>query len=224
METDFGGSARAGGTMKRRSSATPPAPGSIRSPRLAGVRPIGIEPRRRSAFVFALPEGLDAGAWPMTIGVAEDWYIKPDAGMMLGSPANADPVRAAGRAAGGTRHRARHRPHRGDDHAHDPAAVTHLGGPAVLRGRRRPGRRLRPGGQRLLLGRRAGRLRHPDLRCHGRGLRGARPRPAVAAAHRRLRADRSDAGPATAAKPRAASRLHARAWGPQPASSSSDHL
>jgi D-arginine dehydrogenase len=28
----------------------------------------------------------------MTIGVAEDWYIKPDAGMMLGSPANADPV------------------------------------------------------------------------------------------------------------------------------------
>jgi D-arginine dehydrogenase len=28
----------------------------------------------------------------MTIGVAEDWYIKPDAGLMLGSPANADPA------------------------------------------------------------------------------------------------------------------------------------
>jgi hypothetical protein len=42
--------------------------------------------------VFALPEGVDASGWPMTIGVAEDWYIKPDAGMMLGSPANADPV------------------------------------------------------------------------------------------------------------------------------------
>jgi D-arginine dehydrogenase len=59
---------------------------------LAGVRPIGIQPRRRSAFVFPLPSGVDARAWPMTIGVAEDWYIKPDAGMMLGSPANADPV------------------------------------------------------------------------------------------------------------------------------------
>jgi D-arginine dehydrogenase len=59
---------------------------------LGGVRPIGIEPRRRSAFVFALPPGMDAAGWPMTIGVAEDWYMKPDAGMMLGSPANADPV------------------------------------------------------------------------------------------------------------------------------------
>jgi D-arginine dehydrogenase len=59
---------------------------------LGGVRPLGIQPRRRSAFVFPLPEGLDASRWPMTIGVAEDWYIKPDAGMMLGSPANADPV------------------------------------------------------------------------------------------------------------------------------------
>lgn len=59
---------------------------------LAGVRPIGIQPRRRSAFVFSLPDGVDASAWPMTIGVNEDWYIKPDAGMMLGSPANADPV------------------------------------------------------------------------------------------------------------------------------------
>jgi D-arginine dehydrogenase len=28
----------------------------------------------------------------MTIGVAEDWYIKPDAGLILGSPATADPV------------------------------------------------------------------------------------------------------------------------------------
>ena len=59
---------------------------------LGGVRPIGIQPRRRSAFVFPLPDGIDAARWPMTIGVAEDWYIKPDAGMMLGSPANADPV------------------------------------------------------------------------------------------------------------------------------------
>lgn len=61
---------------------------------LAGVPPIGIEPRRRSAFIFAPPEGEAATAarWPMVFGAEEDWYIKPDAGMLLGSPANADPV------------------------------------------------------------------------------------------------------------------------------------
>ncbi len=59
---------------------------------LAGVRPIGIQPRRRSAFVFALPEGVVARDWPLVLGAAEDWYIKPDAGLMLGSPANADLV------------------------------------------------------------------------------------------------------------------------------------
>jgi D-arginine dehydrogenase len=60
--------------------------------RLAGVAPIGIEPKRRSAFLFAAPEGVDARGWPLVLGVDEDWYLKPDAGMLLGSPANADPV------------------------------------------------------------------------------------------------------------------------------------
>lgn len=60
--------------------------------RMAGVQPIGIEPRRRSAFIFAPPAGLDSASWPMAYGADGDWYIKPDAGMMLGSPANADAV------------------------------------------------------------------------------------------------------------------------------------
>ena len=59
---------------------------------LAGTRPIGLEPRRRSAFIFAPPANLATAHWPLMIGIAEDWYIKPDAGMLLGSPANADPV------------------------------------------------------------------------------------------------------------------------------------
>ena len=59
---------------------------------MAGVRPLGIEPRRRSAFVFAAPADLGAAAWPLVFGADEDWYFKPDAGMLLGSPANADPV------------------------------------------------------------------------------------------------------------------------------------
>ena len=60
--------------------------------RLAGLPGIGLQPRRRSAFIFAPPEGMDIARWPMAIGVDEDWYFKPDAGMLLGSPANADPV------------------------------------------------------------------------------------------------------------------------------------
>ena len=59
---------------------------------LAGIAPIGLTPKRRSAFVFASPAGVNCGHWPMCIGVDESWYMKPDAGQLLGSPANADPV------------------------------------------------------------------------------------------------------------------------------------
>ena len=60
--------------------------------RLAGARPIGLVPKRRSAFVFAPPAGMDVTRWPAFVGIDETWYVKPDAGMLLGSPANADPV------------------------------------------------------------------------------------------------------------------------------------
>jgi len=60
--------------------------------RLAGVAPIGLQPKRRSAFTFAPPPGLDVARWPSVVGADESWYIKPDAGVLLGSPANADPV------------------------------------------------------------------------------------------------------------------------------------
>lgn len=60
--------------------------------RLAGVAPIGLVPKRRSAFTFAPPAGVDCTRWPMLIDVDERFYVKPDAGMLLGSPANADPT------------------------------------------------------------------------------------------------------------------------------------
>jgi len=60
---------------------------------LAGVAPLGIEPRRRSAFLFQPPEGVITAHWPFVTSVDEDFYFKPDAGLLLGSPANADPVR-----------------------------------------------------------------------------------------------------------------------------------
>ncbi|MDP3354826.1 MAG: FAD-dependent oxidoreductase [Polaromonas sp.] len=59
---------------------------------LAGAALIGLEPRRRSAFIFAPPDGINSAAWPLTASIDEGWYFKPDVGMLLGSPANADPV------------------------------------------------------------------------------------------------------------------------------------
>ncbi|MEA1078945.1 FAD-dependent oxidoreductase, partial [Klebsiella pneumoniae] len=58
---------------------------------LAGVRPLGLQPKRRSAFIFAPPPGIDCHDWPMLVSLDESFYLKPDAGMLLGSPANADP-------------------------------------------------------------------------------------------------------------------------------------
>jgi D-arginine dehydrogenase len=59
---------------------------------LAKVQPIGLQPKRRSAMIFAPPDGVDCRHWPMAFGILENWYFKPDAGLLLGSPANADPV------------------------------------------------------------------------------------------------------------------------------------
>jgi len=57
-----------------------------------GARPIGLVPHRRSAFTFKAPDGVDASHWPAVVGVDESYYFKPDAGQLLGSPANADPT------------------------------------------------------------------------------------------------------------------------------------
>ncbi|HEY4665132.1 MAG TPA: FAD-dependent oxidoreductase [Comamonas sp.] len=57
---------------------------------LAGARAIGLVPARRSAFTFPVPEGMDASHWPAVISADESFYFKPDAGQLLGSPANAD--------------------------------------------------------------------------------------------------------------------------------------
>lgn len=59
---------------------------------ICGAQALGIQPMRRSAFLFPAPEGMDITHWPTVLGVDEGFYFKPDAGVLLGSPANADPV------------------------------------------------------------------------------------------------------------------------------------
>ena len=58
---------------------------------MAGVRPCGLVPKRRTVFVFDPPEGVDVSAWPATIDIDEQFYFLPDAGRILGSPADETP-------------------------------------------------------------------------------------------------------------------------------------
>ncbi len=60
--------------------------------RLAGADPVGLVPKRRSAFLFAPPADVPSAHWPLFLDVLQSFYIKPDAGMLLGSPCNEDPV------------------------------------------------------------------------------------------------------------------------------------
>lgn len=59
---------------------------------LAGAERIGLVPKRRTALIVDAPDGLDLEHLPLIVDVAEDFYMKPDAGRLLISPANADPM------------------------------------------------------------------------------------------------------------------------------------
>ena len=61
---------------------------------LAGVRPVGLVPMRRTAFTCEVPASVQMQDWPLVIDAAETFYFKPEAGLLLVSPANADPVPA----------------------------------------------------------------------------------------------------------------------------------
>jgi D-arginine dehydrogenase len=61
---------------------------------LAGVTPAGIQPCRRTAVLIELPEGPVSDTWPLTIDIEETYYFKPDAGLLLVSPADETPVEA----------------------------------------------------------------------------------------------------------------------------------
>ena len=59
---------------------------------LAGVTPVGLVPRRRTAFTTDAPHGCAITNWPLVIDAQESFYFKPDAGVLLVSPANEDAV------------------------------------------------------------------------------------------------------------------------------------
>jgi D-arginine dehydrogenase len=60
--------------------------------RQAGAQMVGLQPMRRTAVMLPAPAGHDMHGWPMVIDVDEAFYFKPDAGQLLLSPANEDPM------------------------------------------------------------------------------------------------------------------------------------
>lgn len=58
---------------------------------VAGVAPIGLQPYRRTAVLVDPPEGAATEHWPMIIDIDEQFYVKPDAGLLLVSPADETP-------------------------------------------------------------------------------------------------------------------------------------
>jgi len=59
--------------------------------RMAGVKPVGLVPKRRTAFTFDAPEGMSIASWPLTGDLGETFYFKPEAGRVFASPADETP-------------------------------------------------------------------------------------------------------------------------------------
>jgi D-arginine dehydrogenase len=59
---------------------------------LAGIAPVGLVPKRRTAMLIDAPANVDISGWPLTIDIDENLYFKPDSGRILASPADETPV------------------------------------------------------------------------------------------------------------------------------------
>ncbi|MFC3616447.1 NAD(P)/FAD-dependent oxidoreductase [Lutimaribacter marinistellae] len=59
---------------------------------MAGAVDPKLQPLRRSAAILPAPAGHDPRRWPVVANAAESWYAKPEAGKLMVSPADEDPV------------------------------------------------------------------------------------------------------------------------------------
>lgn len=58
---------------------------------LAGVPRLGLSVLRRTACTFVVPADVDVMAWPLVMDAKDRWYLKPDAGVVMTSPADETP-------------------------------------------------------------------------------------------------------------------------------------
>jgi len=60
--------------------------------KLASITPLGLTPLRRTAAIVELANSTNVSQWPLFAEINESWYAKPEAGKLLVSPAEEDPV------------------------------------------------------------------------------------------------------------------------------------
>lgn len=61
---------------------------------LASVAPVGLNPLRRTAILVDPAQGADIQTWPVIADFGGRFYFKPDAGLLLASPADETPSNA----------------------------------------------------------------------------------------------------------------------------------
>ena len=59
--------------------------------KLAGVKPLGVMPLRRTIIVFDPPEGMTVTDWPFVKTAVNEFYMLPEAGRLLASPVDEIP-------------------------------------------------------------------------------------------------------------------------------------
>lgn len=58
---------------------------------LASAGSLGVQPYRRTAMIIDVGHQVDCGRWPAVVAADESFYFKPDAGLLLASPADETP-------------------------------------------------------------------------------------------------------------------------------------
>jgi D-arginine dehydrogenase len=58
----------------------------------AGLAPLGLVPKRRTALIVAPPPAFDVTHWPLVDDIDEQFYFRPEAGKLFCSPADETPV------------------------------------------------------------------------------------------------------------------------------------
>jgi len=59
---------------------------------MAGAKRVELVPKRRTAILFDAPDGMDTSDWSLCVDADEEFYIKPESGAVMGSPADETPM------------------------------------------------------------------------------------------------------------------------------------
>jgi glycine/D-amino acid oxidase-like deaminating enzyme len=136
---------------------------------LSGVEKIGLQPYRRTAAIVGVGHPLPEGS-PMVAAADDSFYFRREGGDVLISPSEHVARPGGGRTSPSRGRGAAHLPAQYADDPGDRPRPDRLDRPAHRGGRRRPGSGVRRRGPRILLARRPGRLRVPDVvRYRGTG-------------------------------------------------------